>query len=251
MGLLDGKTIIVTGAGRGIGLATALLLYKEGANVVATVHSNSHVPDLDVDSERLVVRTVDVTDEQQVKDLVQTAVDTFGSLNGIVNNAAILIPGALLDSSFDEYERTFAVNVGGVYLGSKYALPELLKAGGGSIVNIGSVNSLGAEKKLATYTASKGAVLMLTKSIALDYADQGIRANTVCPGFVDTPLNVPHYEVLGGRDALEEGLADFQPIGRPITPLEIAQSVAFLLSDSSTAITGTAFVVDGGVMAGC
>lgn len=250
MGILDGKTIIVTGAGRGIGLATALHLYKEGANVVATVHSDNHVADLDVDSERLVVRMVDVTDEQQVKDLVRAAVDTFGGLNGIVNNAGILIPGTILDATLDDFERTFAVNVRGVFLGSKYALPEILKAGGGSIVNFGSINSIGAEKLLTTYTASKGAVLQLTRAIALDYGAQGVRANTLCPGFVDTPLNVPHYEALGGREALEEGLPDFQPIGRPITTLEIAQSVAFLLSDSSTAITGTAFVVDGGVLAG-
>jgi meso-butanediol dehydrogenase/(S,S)-butanediol dehydrogenase/diacetyl reductase len=100
---------------------------------------------------------------------------------------------------------------------------------------------------LTTYTASKGAVLTLTKAIALDFGAQGIRANTVCPGFVDTPLNVPHYEALG---ALEAGLPDFQPIGRAIEPIEIAHSVAFLLSDHSTAIPGTAFVVDGGVLAG-
>ncbi|WP_109211297.1 MULTISPECIES: SDR family oxidoreductase [Microbacterium] len=250
MGLLDGKTIIITGAGRGIGLATALHLHDEGANVIATVHSDRRVPELDIDSDRLVVRTVDVADEEQVKELIQFAVDTFGELNGIVNNAGILIPGTILDASLEDFERTFAVNVRGVFLGSKYALPELLKAGGGSIVNFGSINSIGAEKLLTTYTASKGAVLQLTRAIALDYGAQGIRANTVCPGFVDTPLNIPHYEALGGREALEEGLPDFQPIGRPITTLEIAQSVSFLLSDRSTAITGTAFVVDGGVLAG-
>ena len=101
-----------------------------------------------------------------------------------------------------------------MFLGSKYAIPELLKAGGGSIVNFGSINSIGAEKLLTTYTASKGAVLTLTKAIALDFGAQGIRANTVCPGFVDTPLNVPHYTALGGREELEAGLPDFQPIGR-------------------------------------
>ena len=94
----------------------------------------------------------------------------------------------------EDYQKTFDVNVKGVFLGSKYAIPELLKAGGGSIVNFGSINSIGAEKLLTTYTASKGAVLTLTKAIALDFGAQGIRANTVCPGFVDTPLNVPHYK---------------------------------------------------------
>jgi meso-butanediol dehydrogenase / (S,S)-butanediol dehydrogenase / diacetyl reductase len=251
VGLLDGKTIIVTGAGRGIGLATALHLHDEGANVVATVHSDQIVDELAaVDDGRLVVRMVDVTQEEEVRALIEAAVARFGALNGIVNNAGILIPGTILDSSIEEYKKTFDVNVKGVFLGSKYAIPEMLKAGGGSIVNFGSINSIGAEKLLATYTASKGAVLQLTKAIALDFAAQGIRANTLCPGFVDTPLNVPHYTALGGREALEAGLPDFQPIGRPITPLEIAQSVAFLLSDHSTAITGTAFLVDGGVLAG-
>lgn len=248
--LLAGKTIIVTGAGRGIGLATALHLHDEGAQIVATVRNEANLPQLKVDDGRLVGRVVDVTDEQQVKDLITFTVDTFGKLDGIVNNAGILIPGTILDASVDDFQRTFDANVKGVFLGSKYAIPELLKAGGGSIVNFGSINSIGAEKLLTTYTASKGAVLTMTKAIALDFGAQGIRANTLCPGFVDTPLNVPHYEALGGREALEAGLADFQPIGRAIEPLEIAQSVAFLLSDHSTAITGTAFVVDGGVLAG-
>lgn len=249
LGLLDGKTVIITGAGRGIGLATALHLHDEGANVVATVHSTPDVPELDI-GDRLVTRQVDVADEQQVKDLVAFAVERFGELNGIVNNAGILIPGTIEDATLDDYEKTFAVNVRGVFLGSKYAIPELLKAGGGSIVNFGSINSIGAEKLLTTYTASKGAVLQMTKAIALDYGARGIRANSLLPGFVDTELNEPHYNALGGREELEAGLPDFQPIGRPIEPIEIAHSVSFLLSDRSTAITGTEFNVDGGVLAG-
>ncbi|WP_327098522.1 SDR family oxidoreductase [Nocardia vinacea] len=250
MGLLDEKVVIITGAGGGIGLDTALHLHEEGARVVATVHSESGLAKLDVGSERLVGRVVDVTSEEQVKALIEFTVERFGRLDGIVNNAGILIPGTILEATAEDYQRTFDVNVKGVFLGSKYAIPELLKSGGGSIVNFGSINSVGAEKMLTTYTASKGAVLTLTKAIALDFGAQGIRANTLCPGFVDTPLNVPHYTALGGREALDAGLADFQPIGRPILPLEIAHSVAFLLSDHSTAITGTAFIVDGGVLAG-
>jgi meso-butanediol dehydrogenase / (S,S)-butanediol dehydrogenase / diacetyl reductase len=248
--LLKGKTVIVTGAARGIGLATARYLHDEGAQVVAAVRSEADLPQLKVDDGRLIARVVDVTDEHQVKDLVSFTVDTFGRLDGIVNNAGILKPGTILDASVEDFQHTFDVNVKGVFLGSKYALPELLKSGGGSIVNVGSINSIGAEKLLTTYTASKGAVLAMTKAIALDFGADGVRANTLCPGFVDTPLNVPHYEALGGREALEAGLPDFQPIGRPILPIEIAHSVAFLLSDMSTAITGTAFVVDGGVLAG-
>src|SRR5215470_6651965 len=214
--LLEGKTVIITGAARGIGLATALHLHDEGAQVVATVRSPEHLTQLKVDDDRLIGRVVDATDEDQVKGLISVTVERFGKLDGIVNNAGILIPGTILDASVADYQKTFDVNVKGVFLASKYAIPELLKAGGGSIVNFGSINSIGAEKLLTTYTASKGAVLTLTKAIALDFGAQGIRANTVCPGFVDTPLNVPHYEALGGREALEAGLPDFQPIGRAI-----------------------------------
>jgi meso-butanediol dehydrogenase/(S,S)-butanediol dehydrogenase/diacetyl reductase len=250
MGSLDGKVVLITGAAGGIGQATARHLHDEGAVVVATARGGDQVKSLagEFASDRWTARAVDVTNEQDVAGAVQFAVATFGRLDGVVNNAGILIPNDVVSATADEYDRTFDVNVKGVFLGCKYALPALIEAGGGSIVNFGSINSLAAEKQLALYTASKGAVLMLTKAIALDFAHQGVRANTICPAFVDTPLNVPHYTKLGGRQALEDALPDWQPIGRPIEPVEIGQSVAFLLSDASRAITGTSFVVDGGVL---
>lgn len=186
--LLQDKTVIVTGAARGIGLATARYLHEQGAQVVATVRSESQLPQLKVDDDGLIGRVVDVTDEQQVQELIAFTVDSFGKLDGIVNIAGILKPGTILDASVEDFQNTFDVNVKGVFLGSKYAIPELLRTGGGSIVNFGSINSIGAEKLLTTYTASKGAVLTMTKAIALDFGAQGIRANTLCPGFVDTRL---------------------------------------------------------------
>jgi len=250
MGSLDGKVVLITGAAGGIGRATARHLHDEGASVVATSLGSSSVKELteELDSDRWAARSLDVTSEQDVASAVEFTVAAYGRLDGIVNNAGILIPNDVVSATADEYQRTFDVNVKGVFLGCKYAVPALIAAGGGSIVNFGSINSLAAEKQLALYTASKGAVLMLTKAVALDFGGQGVRANAVCPGFVDTPLNVPHYTRLGGRQALEDALPDWQPIGRPIEPAEIAQSVAFLLSDASRAITGTSFVVDGGVL---
>ena len=250
MGPLDGKVVLITGAAGGIGRATARHLHEEGATVVATAFGGSSVKELaeEFDSGRWTARGLDVTDEEDVADAVDFTVTAYGRLDGIVNNAGILIPNDVVAATAEEYERTFDVNVKGVFLGCKYAVPALIAAGGGSIVNIGSINSLAAEKQLTLYTASKGAVLMLTKAIALNFGGQGVRANAVCPGFVDTPLNVPHYTKLGGRQALEDALPEWQPIGRPIEPAEIGQSVAFLLSDASRAITGTAFVVDGGVL---
>ena len=250
LGSLEGKVILITGASGGIGHATARHLHDEGAAVVATAPSSSQVKSLadELDSARWTARSVDVTREEDVASAVEFTVTTYGRLDGVVNNAGILIPNDVVSAMADEYERTFDVNVKGVFLGCKYAVPALTESGGGSIVNFGSINSLAAEKQLALYTASKGAVLMLTKAVALDFAHLGIRANAICPAFVDTPLNVPHYTKLGGRQALEDALPDWQPIGRPIEPLEIGQSVAFLLSDASRAITGTSFLVDGGVL---
>ncbi|QIZ37781.1 SDR family NAD(P)-dependent oxidoreductase [Saccharopolyspora sp. ASAGF58] len=248
--LVENKVVIVTGAAGGIGVAIAEDLFAEGAVVVATARKKQQVEELAAkhDDPRWQVVELDVTDAGGFSRLVDNTVAQHGRLDGLVNNAGVLAPNDVPSSSVAEYDFHFDVNVKGVYLGCKYAIPAMLASGGGSIVNFGSINSLAAEPQLALYTASKGAVLMLTKAIALDHAAQGIRANTLCPGFVDTPLNVPHYTKLGGREALEEGLPSFQPIGRPIEPREIAQPVTFLISDASSAMTGTAFVVDGGVL---
>ena len=254
MGILDGKVVLVTGSGGGIGTAIVLHLIDEGATVVATAHNAASVEALSSQvsgegADRFTGRTVDVTDEAAVQAAIEETVEQYGQLDGIVNNAGVLLPNTTEAATAEEFDTTFDVNVKGVFLGCKYAIPAMLANGGGSIVNFGSINSVAAEKQLALYTASKGAVLMLTKAVALDHGADGIRANCVCPGFVDTPLNVPHYSRFGTKSDLEAGLPDFQPIGRAILPLEIAQSVSFLLSDRSRAITGTSFVVDGGVLA--
>lgn len=251
MGILDGKVVLVTGSGGGIGEAIALHLHDEGAVVVATAHSEGSLASLKDQaggSDRFIAKTLDVTDEQAFASAIQGVVEQFGRFDGIVNNAGVLYPNTTAEATAAEYEKTFDVNVKGTFFGCKYAIPAMLANGGGSIVNFGSINSVGAEKQLSLYTASKGAVLMLTKAVALDHGGDGVRANCVCPGFVDTPLNVPHYSRFGSKADLEAGLADFQPIGRAILPLEIAQAVSFLLSERSSAITGTAFVVDGGVL---
>lgn len=248
---LTGKVVIVTGAARGIGRAIASHLYDVGASVLAVSRDTGALEGLAAeigDPKRFAVSRVDVAREDEVAAAVDQAVSTWGRLTGIVNNAAVLIPNTAAAASADEFDVTFNVNVRGLFFGCKYAIPALLEAGGGSIVNIGSINSLAAEKELALYCASKGAVLTLTQSIALDFGGRGIRANAVCPGFVDTELNVPHYNRLGGAEALWAALPDWQPIGRAIEPVEIAKSVAFLLSDDAAAITGTSFVVDGGVL---
>ena len=249
---LAGKVAIVTGAGSGIGRAIALRLAEEGAQVLAADVDEVGLRatlDSSIDPDAMLTQRTDVSAPEEVFALVERAIDEFGSLSIMVNNAAISIPGTVVDTSWEDFERTIAVNVRGVYAGCKYAIPAMLESGGGSIINIGSVNSLVAERKLSSYTTSKGAVLMLTKSVALDYADQGVRCNCVCPGWVDTPINLPHADLLGGIDAVRATLPDWQPIGREGRPAEIASVVAFLASDDSAFMTGSAVVVDGGMTA--
>jgi meso-butanediol dehydrogenase / (S,S)-butanediol dehydrogenase / diacetyl reductase len=251
MGLLDGKIVVITGAAGGIGSATADVVYEQGATVIPAGRDDAELTALSAvrDDPRWRPIQMNVTDEASVARGFADVLAQFGSVDGLVNNAGVLIPNDIPSSTLAEFDTIFGVNVRGTYLCCRAALPIMIEQHTGSIVNIGSINSIGAEKKLALYVASKGAILMLTKAIALDHAHQGVRANVVCPGFVDTPLNVPHYEMLGGRNELERSLADFQPIGRPIETREIAEPIAFLLSDASSAMTGSAVLVDGGVLA--
>jgi meso-butanediol dehydrogenase / (S,S)-butanediol dehydrogenase / diacetyl reductase len=252
VGRLDGKVAIVTGAGGGIGRAMVIRFAQEGAQVVAA----------DIDEERadetaklarehgdVAHRQVDVSQQDQVEQLVATVVGRYGKLTTICNNAAISIPGDVTEVSVEDFDRTIAVNLRGVFLGCKYAVPAMLDAGGGSIVNTGSVNSLVAEPFLTAYVASKGGVLMLSKAIALDYAAKGIRCNCLCPGWVDTPINHPHAERMGGLDGVLESLPEWQPIGRQGYPEEIAAAAVYLASDESAFMTGSAFVIDGAMTA--
>ena len=231
--LLAGKTVIVTGAGGGIGLATALHLLEEGAQVVATVHKKSSLPELKVDNDNLVARVVDVADEQQVKDVIAFAVRTFGKLDGIVNNAGVLIPGTILDASVEDYQRTFDVNVKGVFLGSQSAIPELIKAGGGSDRQL-RLDQLDRRREAA-------GDLHRQQGCRPD-ADQGHRAGLRRPGSGQTRC-APDSSTPRSTSrttprlvAVRSSRPDCPTSSRsaaPILPREIAQPVAFLISDHS------------------
>lgn len=252
-GRVADKVAIVTGAARSIGRAIAVRLAEEGAAVFG----------VDVDREGLAEtaqiiaetggvfahRVADVSSSDAVRAFIREAYDRFGRLTTLVNNAGILIPDTVVEMSEDIWDRTLAVNLKSVFLTSKYAIPLMLESGGGSIINIGSVNSVVAEPYLPAYCASKGGVLMLTRQVALDYARQGIRVNAVLPGWVDTPINTPHAERMGGVEEVLGTLPDWQPIGRQGYPQEIANVVLFLASDESSFMTGSAVTVDGGMTA--
>jgi NAD(P)-dependent dehydrogenase (short-subunit alcohol dehydrogenase family) len=191
----------------------------------------------------------DVSDPAQVRTYTDATVERWGSLGVVFNNAGINLPGIFHEASDEVVDRTLAVNVKGPIYGCRYAIPHMLRAGGGSLINTTSVNGLVAEPFLAIYATSKGAIVMLTKGIALDYAKQGIRCNAIAPGWVDTPINYAHAELLGGLQEVYASIDSFQPIGRPGEPREIANVALFLASDESSFVTGSVIVADGGMTA--
>jgi NAD(P)-dependent dehydrogenase (short-subunit alcohol dehydrogenase family) len=167
----------------------------------------------------------------------------------LVNNAGVNLPGTFHETPNEIIQKTLQVNVAGMMYLSRAVIPQMLKQKSGSIVNMSSINGLVSEPFLAVYSASKGAVVMLTRGIALDYAKTGIRCNAICPGWVDTPINYAHADLLGGLQKVYDGISVFQPIGRPGEPREIAHLVLFLASDEASFITGSVISADGGMSA--
>jgi NAD(P)-dependent dehydrogenase (short-subunit alcohol dehydrogenase family) len=247
---IAGKVCIVTGAGSGIGRATAIRFAEEGARVTCVDVNESSVREVaaGIGGSAIAVGA-DVSDAQQVKAYTDATVERWGRLDVVFNNAGVNLPGIFHEASDEVVDRTLAVNVKGPIYGCRYAIPHMLRGGGGSLINTTSVNGLVAEPFLAIYATSKGAIVMLTKGIALDYAKQGIRCNAIAPGWVDTPINYAHAELLGGLKEVYATIDSFQPIGRPGEPREIANVALFLASDESSFVTGSVIVADGGMTA--
>jgi len=248
-----GKCILVTGAATGIGRATATLLAQQGASVLGIGLDADEGCSLERQaagiSGRLHFLEVDLTQQAAIDQAVQFAVKTFGSLQGIVNNAAVCNTGKRLEDLSDaEWEATFNINVTGIFRVCRAALPVLRHSGGGSIVNISSVHAVATAAGHAAYAASKGAVLALSRQLALDYAADRIRVNALIIGAVDTRMSRPVFDANGGPAAL--GLSFSQEaIPRVGSPAEIASVIAFLLSDGSAFINASGVVADGGLLA--
>lgn len=247
---LAGKICIVTGAGSGIGRASAIRFAEEGARVTCVDIDRASVEETArMIGDAAFAVTADVSVATQVKAYTDATVARWGRLDVAFNNAGVNIPGVFHEVPDEIVNRTLDVNVKGCIYGCRYAIPYMLRQGGGSLINTTSVNGLVAEPFLAIYATSKGAIVMLSKGIALDYAKQNIRCNSIAPGWVDTPINYAHAEMLGGLQEVYATIDSFQPIGRPGEPREIANVALFLASDESSFVTGTVIVADGAMTA--
>ena len=243
---LSGKVAIITGGGSGIGKAIAVAFAREGANVVIAGRDGKR---LEIAAREIGLNCLavaaDISKPADVENLVAAAIKKFKRVDVLVNNAAVLLPGTAESLSEEEFDQTFNINVRGLWLLSRAVLPQMRAAGGGSIINIASVlSTLGARNRVA-YAASKGAVLAMTKAMALDHAAEKIRVNCICPGIVETEL-VARFNT--DENVRRQRLA-MHPVGRFGQPEDVAGLAVFLASDESAWITGTAQTVDGGYSA--
>ena len=251
MNELIGKVAIVTGASAGIGRAAAFALAAQGAKVVVAdvdvTRGEQVASDINDKGGTAVFVRADVSDDTSVAALVAETVAQFGGLDVAFNNAGIEgTPAPTAECTPENWQRTLAVNLTGVWSCMRHEIPRMLERGGGSIVNMSSVAGLVGFATTPAYTASKHGVVGLTKTAALDYAEQGIRVNAVCPGVIDTEM-VERFT--GGQPEAEAAMVATEPVGRLGRPEEIADTVVWLCSDRSSFVTGQAIAVDGGFVA--
>ena len=243
---LSGKVAIITGGGSGIGKAIAMAFVREGAKVAITGRDSKKLDRAaaEIGADCLAV-SADVSNASSVEKLVSATLDRFKQINVLVNNAAVLLPGTAESLSEEDFDQTFDINVKGLWLMSRAVLPHMRVAGGGSIVNIGSVLSMVGARNRVAYSASKGAVMAMTKAMALDHAAENIRVNCIAPGIVETEM-VARFST--DENARKQRVA-LHPMGRFGQPAEVASAAVFLASDESGWTTGSVLTIDGGYSA--
>jgi len=250
---LDGKVAVITGAGSGIGRAIALLFARQGAQVcsadliLARAEATAHA--IAQEGGQAIAVQVDVSQRSSVQTLAEQVVAEFGRVDILCNNAGIGHTGSILECAEDEWDAVMAVNIKGVYLCSYFFLPYMLAQGEGNIINMASVLGLGGVPKRAVYSASKGAVIALTRQMAIEYAGDNIRVNCISPGTVNTPWVERLLAEKPDPEAARQRLNDRHPLGRLGTADEIAHAALYLASPESAFATGTNLVIDGGAAA--
>ena len=243
---LANRVALITGGGSGIGRAMALAFAREGAKVVIAGRRKDRLEKVAIESgSNCLPVQADTANAQDIARLVKTATDHFGNIQVLVNNAALLLAGTAESHTEDEWNQTFNVNVRGVWLLSRAVLPHMRAAGGGSIVNVASILGLVGARNRVAYSTSKGAILAMTRAMALDHAPEKIRVNCICPGIVDTEM-VAQFTPDENARRMREAL---HPLGRFGQPEEVAHLAVFLASEESAWVTGSAFPIDGGYTA--
>jgi len=252
--VLDGKIALITGGASGIGRATASLFAREGAAVAITdlneEGGKSAARDIVQQGGRAIFEPADVTRAEDCQRVVDRTLREFGGIHMLFNNAGIIRRASILELTEEDWDRVMAVNVKSIFLLSRLVVPIMAKAGGGAIVHMASGWGLAGGPRAAVYCASKGAVVLLTKAMALDHGSQNIRVNCICPGDTDTNMLRHEARQLGETEDRFLSESARRPLGRVGKPEEIAQAALYLASDAASFVTGTALVVDGGGLAG-
>jgi meso-butanediol dehydrogenase/(S,S)-butanediol dehydrogenase/diacetyl reductase len=249
----DNKTIVVIGGSTGIGESTVREFCRSGGKVIFTgieASDSIEIGDYYQQGEQVpVYGQLDITDEASVQKFAAGVEAEHGGCDVLFNNAGIIEVNILHETPTEEWLRTINVNVNGMYFTSKYFIPQMLKKGGGAIVNTSSMSGLHADYAFSSYNASKGAVANLTRNMALDYAKHNIRVNAVAPGAIRTPMHWRYKDALGGEEVINFGNSLVYPLERSGDPQEVANAVLFLASDKASFITGINHVIDGGITA--
>jgi NAD(P)-dependent dehydrogenase (short-subunit alcohol dehydrogenase family) len=243
----NGEVAVVTGAGSGVGLASVRLFLEEGCRVVATARRQDQLTMLgSISSSSVLPVELDVTSPEGWQRTVAATLGRFGEINILFNNAGITGRAGILETSLDFWERVLRINLTSVFLGCKSVIPTMLKSGAGAIVNHASINAIQGNINLVAYCASKGGVAAMTRALALDYANRGIRVNCICSAAIDTPMTRDYLTTVDDPEGERRSIISKHPVGRMATAEEIASVAVFLASPEASYMTGVSVPVDGG-----